>query len=96
MSKSLVQLEMTLNGEGSSTSGDCPEEWVDARSVSLGCLFFEEKAMSWWDALLACRLRSKDAILVEVFKDEQLDYLRLKMKVFKISKINLANQSLNI
>ena len=70
------------------------DEWM--RSLSLGCIFFEEKAMSWWDALLACRLRSKDAILVEVFKDEQLDYLRQKMKVFKISKINLANQSLNI
>ena len=82
MSKSLVQLK--LKGEVSSISGDCPDGWVDARSVSLGCLFFEGKTMSWWDAHFACRRRSKDAILLEVFKVEQLDYVRQKIKVCQI------------
>ena len=66
---------------GTSIEEVCPEGWLDASFTNLGCLFFERTYMYWWDAQIACH--GKDAFLVEVLNEEQLDFIRLKLKVNK-------------
>ena len=67
---------------GTSIQKACPEGWLDARIVNLGCLFFEVTYMYWWDAQIACH--GRDAFLLEVLNEDQLDFIRQKLKVHKI------------
>ena len=60
---------------GTSIEEVCPEGWLDARFINLGCLFFERTYMYWWDAQIACH--GKDAFLMEVLNKEQLNWTLL-------------------
>ena len=62
-----------------STRGDCPDGWLDASFVDLGCLLFQHEDRSWWDNLMNCR--EKNSYLLEVFTEPQLDFIRLELQV---------------
>lgn len=64
-----------------STRGDCPDGWLDASFVDLGCLLFQHEDRSWWDNLMNCR--EKNSYLLEVFTEPQLDFIRLELQVYE-------------
>ena len=68
----------------------CPDGWVDTGFMDMGCLFFQPSSMKWLDALMYCR--DRDANLVVVETELQMQYLRVELKVLKfkfwLSKID--------
>merc|ERR1712133_173412 len=67
----------------STTAGNCPEGWLDASFVDLGCLTFQydDDGKDWWDAFLFCRERN--SFLLEIFTEPQFDFLRLELQVYE-------------
>ena len=66
------------NGENS-ISNVCESSWIDAADVGMGCLLFDSTttALPWLDAVRHCQ--DKDAILVEIFTEHQLDFVRMEL-----------------
>ena len=65
-------------------SSPCQEGWVDTGFMDMGCLFFQPSAMKWLDALVYCR--DRDANLVMVETELQMQYLRVELKVWNFNK----------
>ena len=63
----------------SSKSDNCQEDWLDASFLDLGCLHFHAEEMFWWNASMYCR--EHNSFLVEIFNEQQLDFLRLELEV---------------
>jgi len=56
----------------------CPTYWNDATHMNLGCILFNATSkMSWHDAQKVCK-ESSSSHLVEIFSQEQQDYLTMK------------------
>ena len=61
-----------------STFNVCESGWLESTHVGMGCLQFNNiSKMSWLEAVTHCQ--DKDANLVEVFDDYQLDFLRTQL-----------------
>jgi len=63
----------------SSEPGSCPEGWIDASSVNLGCLFVDTDTSGHHnisDAQLACDRVWSGSYLVEIFSAEQMEFLK--------------------
>ena len=85
----LVLLFATLAwGAQSNDAQKCPTYWVDATEVDMGCLWFNFKtSMAWESAQDYCRTLNitipKEAHLVEIYSQEQQDFLELKFFEFE-------------
>ena len=67
------------------TSSRCPKYWTDATRVDLGCLLFDvSSAKSWLDSENFCG-KNYSAHLVEIFNEEQQEYIM--MKAFELELI---------
>ena len=62
---------------------ECPGGWVDARSVNLGCLYFDFNinSINWPNAKKHCENLNygtfpHDTHLIEIFSDEQITFLK--------------------
>merc|ERR1719278_46377 len=65
----------------SQTKSNCPEKWLDASFVEMGCLFFNSTAsMTWEDANLACQRRSNSTSLV-ITSEIQMGFLQMELDV---------------
>ena len=72
------------------TSLRCPKYWTDATRVDLGCLLFDvSSAKSWLDSEDFCG-RNYSAHLVEIFNEEQQEYMM--MKAFELELITGRNR----
>ena len=70
----------------SKTTSRCPQFWVDATDVKLGCLWFNVKEyMAWANAQEYCRTKNvTDGHLVEIYSQEQQDFLETKFLEFDL------------
>ena len=64
-------------------SFECNSNWEDASSVDLGYLWFENTTMDYSEAVTFCS--DQQAQLVEIETEDQLTYLRRKLKNFSVN-----------
>ena len=57
----------------------CPQSWIDARHVQLGCLLFHQEGMPWLDASKFCKNQS-NAHLIEIHTEAQFDFAAEQFK----------------
>merc|ERR1712045_685867 len=58
----------------SQTKSNCPDKWLDASFVEMGCLFFNStEGMTWEDANLACQ-RSSNSTSVVITSEIQMGF----------------------
>merc|ERR1712183_826761 len=56
----------------------CEEGWIQATWVDMGCLLFDSGTTLTWEA--ACyHCQTKDAALVEITTEEQLEFLKMEL-----------------
>ena len=65
----------------SQTKSNCPDKWLDASFVEMGCLFFNStEGMTWEDANLACQ-RSSNSTSVVIASEIQMGFLQMELDV---------------
>merc|ERR1711951_179288 len=65
------------------SSGKCPDKWVDASFVDMGCLFFNTTAgMTWDQASSTCQMGSNSALL-EITSDLQMTFIQRELTVIE-------------
>ena len=62
-------------------ASNCDSGWVDATSVEMGCLYFKNAQMNYWDANVFCQ--DRDSHLVAVYTPEMLEFLVMEMQVWE-------------
>ena len=63
------------------TSDACPENWLDASFMEMGCLFFNSTAgMTWEEAYISCK-KNSNANLVEIQSEVQMGFLQMELDV---------------
>merc|ERR1719369_302420 len=63
-------------------AGECPEHWVQASWVNMGCLLFNStKDYNWEQANNYCQ--SEGASLLEVHTEEQFQFLQMQLNVLE-------------
>ena len=61
----------------------CPEHWLDANSVYMGCLLINRTVpMSWLEANKYCQ-SVEEAVLIEIHTPEQLDFIRMELNTIE-------------
>ena len=63
------------------SSGSCPEGWIDASFVKMGCLYFDSTApLSSWDATSSmCQTATPNSTLVEITSEEQMAFIQMEL-----------------
>ena len=63
------------------TSATCPDKWLDASFVEMGCLFFNNTAaVDWEEANVICEKYS-NATLVDIQTEMQMGFLQMELDV---------------
>merc|ERR1712156_876664 len=63
------------------TSATCPDKWLDASFVEMGCLFFNNTLeVSWEEANVICQMNS-NSTLVDIQSEMQMDFLQMELDV---------------
>merc|ERR1712004_296194 len=63
------------------TSATCPDKWLDASFVEMGCLFFNNTAaVDWEEANVICEKYS-NATLVDIQSEIQMGFLQMELDV---------------
>ena len=59
----------------------CPEHWIRATFVDMGCLYFNRTAeVTWDDANKICQnIENQNATLVEILTEDQMDFLAMEL-----------------
>merc|ERR1711953_586480 len=70
------------NAKGVS-SGNCPDKWVDASFVEMGCLYFNStEAITAWDETSSmCQTATPNSTLVEIRTEMQMAFIQMEMEV---------------
>merc|ERR1712018_155965 len=64
-------------------SGNCPDKWVDASFVDMGCLYFNTTAgMTWDDANSMCQMGSNSTLL-EITSEMQKSFIQMELAVIE-------------
>ena len=84
---SLLFATLVWEAQSKNAPQRCPTYWVDATEFDMGCLWFNFKSnMAWESAQDYCRTLNittpKEAHLVEIYSQEQQDFLELKFFEF--------------
>merc|ERR1712004_834738 len=75
------ETELAENKTLGETSEACPEKWLDASFMEMGCLFFNNTAGgSWEEAYISCKKYS-NATLVEIQSEMQMGFLKMELDV---------------
>ena len=65
----------------SESSGDCPEGWLDASFIGMGCLVFNNTAsVTWEEANVICKKYS-NAALIDIQSEMQMGFLQTELDV---------------
>merc|ERR1712012_4350 len=77
----MIALVVTLSILVLSTSATCPDKWLDASFVEMGCLFFNNTAaVDWEEANVICEKYS-NATLVDIQTEMQMGFLQMELDV---------------
>merc|ERR1712130_50616 len=64
-------------------SGNCPDKWVDASFVDMGCLYFNTTAgMTWDNANSMCQMDANSTLL-EITLEMQMSFIRMQLAVIE-------------
>merc|ERR1712156_430732 len=64
-----------------SVSGACPDKWLDASFMEMGCLFFNNTAaVDWEEANVVCKL-TPNATLVDIQSEMQMGFLQMELNM---------------
>merc|ERR1711934_224596 len=64
----------------SQETSNCPEKWLDASFVDMGCLFFNStQGATWEDANSVCQ--RSNSMLVDISTEVQIGFLRMELDV---------------
>ena len=66
---------------GAPESNPCPNGWVQATFVNLGCLLFNSTVSYTWEEAYKYCYENENATLVEFMTEEQMDFLWMEMNV---------------
>ena len=63
--------------------GNCPENWIEASFVDMGCLYFNStKALpSWDDTITTCQIATPNSTLVEIMTEQQMAFIQMEIDV---------------
>ena len=65
------------------STGNCPDKWVDATFVDMGCLYFNNaEALTWDDASSMCQMGSNSTLL-EITTEMQLAFIQMELAVIE-------------
>merc|ERR1712130_837356 len=65
------------------STGTCPDKWVDATFVDMGCLYFySTEAMTWDEASSLCQMVSNGTLL-EITSEIQLSFIQMELAVIE-------------
>merc|ERR1711971_823304 len=63
------------------SSGNCPDKWVDASFVDLGCLYFNSTvSLIWDDANSLCQMGSNSTLLA-IESEMQMAFIQMELQV---------------
>merc|ERR1712154_72384 len=61
------------------TASNCPEKWLDASLVDMGCLYFNTtNFLTWEEGNAICKM-TPNSSLVDISTEVQMDFLRLQL-----------------
>merc|ERR1712037_478541 len=64
----------------SQETSNCPEKWLDASFVDMGCLFFNAtKGVTWEEANSVCQ--RSNSMLVDISTEVQMGFLQMELDV---------------
>merc|ERR1712037_204622 len=70
-----------LPHEDAKSSGTCPDKWVDASFVEMGCLYFNStETLTWDEANNMCQMGS-NSTLVDITTEMQMAFLQMELNV---------------
>jgi hypothetical protein len=62
---------------------DCPEHWIDASFLGMGCLHMAStRAYNWDDANNYCQ-QQPDAMLVEIKSEQEFEFLKSQLEILE-------------
>merc|ERR1712156_184236 len=62
-------------------SGACPDKWLDASFMEMGCLFFNNTvAVDWEEANVVCKM-TPNATLVDIQSEMQMGFLQMELNM---------------
>merc|ERR1712113_417503 len=62
-------------------SGACPDKWLDASFMEMGCLFFNNTlGVNWEEANVVCKM-TPNATLVDIQSEMQMGFLQMELNV---------------
>merc|ERR1712130_276775 len=65
------------------SSGTCPDKWVDASFVDMGCLYFNTtEAMTWEHASTMCQMGSNSTLL-EITSEMQMSFIQMELSMIE-------------
>merc|ERR1712212_1073453 len=65
------------------SSGTCPDKWVDATFVDMGCLYFNStESMTWDHASSMCQMGSNSTLL-EIRTEMQMSFIKMELAVIE-------------
>merc|ERR1711936_4741 len=70
-----------VQGEVTSLSSACPDKWIDATFVDMGCLYFNSSAALTWDKTNSLCQMVANATLVEITTEMQMAFLQMELNV---------------
>merc|ERR1711934_159578 len=69
----------TTQGQSLIGSGNCPDKWLDASFVDMGCLYFNSSATETWDAANSLCQIGSNSTLVDIATEVQLAFLQMEL-----------------
>merc|ERR1711894_127237 len=72
---------LPLGGEISQEESTCPDKWVDASFVEMGCLYFNStQALHWDEANSMCQMGSNSTLLA-ITSEMQMAFIQMQLDV---------------
>ena len=81
LSSALAGSKLAKRKSVNETSSKCPEKWLDASFMEMGCLLFNNTAAVTWEEAKAICKEDSNATLVDIQSEMQLDFLGMELDV---------------
>merc|ERR1712088_520724 len=70
-----------LSQAQSQSMGNCPENWLDASFMDMGCLYFNTtQSLTWDNANTVCQMTTNSS-LVDIVTEMQMGFLQMELDV---------------
>ena len=68
--------------ESDTTGAECPDGWLDASFIGMGCLLFHSENMSWVDGAVFCG--ANNSHLLEIEQQYELDFVVATLEFLEV------------